>query len=71
MWATKLSWTEVVVGCDGKLMMVQCKVCSEIEGREKLLVPKFDSLQKRVEKQKCKIVCLGCVVGQYFMSTNN
>ncbi len=44
MWATKLPWAEVMVGCDGKLIMVHCKVCSKIEGREKLLVPKFDNL---------------------------
>ncbi len=29
-------------------MMVWCKVCNEIEGKEKLLVPKFNNLQKHV-----------------------
>jgi hypothetical protein len=28
--------------------MVCCKICSEIDGREKLMVPKFDNLQKHV-----------------------
>jgi hypothetical protein len=48
MWASKLPWFKVVMGCDGKLNMVCCKIYNEIDGREKLLVPKFDGLQKRV-----------------------
>jgi len=32
------------MGCDGKLNMVHYKVYNEINGKEKLLVPKFDSL---------------------------
>jgi hypothetical protein len=28
--------------------MVCCNICGEIDGREKLMVPKFDSLQKHV-----------------------
>ncbi len=55
-------WAKVIVGCDEKLTMVQCKVCSEIEGEKKLWVPKFDNLQKHVGKQKCKVTCVGCVV---------
>ncbi len=55
--------------CDGNLTMVCCKVCSEIERQEKLLGPKFDSLQKHACRQKCKVTCPKCVVGQYFMST--
>jgi hypothetical protein len=35
------------------------------------LVPKFDSLQKHVSKHKWKVTWLGCVVGQYFMSTRS
>jgi hypothetical protein len=32
------------MGCDGKLNMVHCKVSSEIDKGEKLLMPKFNSL---------------------------
>jgi hypothetical protein len=52
-------------------MIVQCKVCSEIKGKEKLLVLKFDSFQKHVGRQKCKVACIKCVVGQYFMLIDN
>jgi hypothetical protein len=47
--------------------MVCCKICNEIDGREMLMVPKFDSLQKHVGWQKCKVAYLGCAMGQYFM----
>jgi hypothetical protein len=48
MWVAKLPWAKVVMGCDGKLNMVCCKFCNEIDGREKFMGPKFDSLQKYV-----------------------
>jgi hypothetical protein len=36
-----------MLGCDGKLNMVRCKVYNEVDGREKIFVPKFDNcLQK-------------------------
>jgi hypothetical protein len=44
VWVAKLPWVEVVVGCDGKFNMACCKICNELNGREKVLVPKFDSL---------------------------
>jgi hypothetical protein len=48
-----------MVGCDGKLNMVHCKVYNEVDGREKIFVPKFDRcLQKYAIKRKCKITCL-------------
>jgi len=48
VWVVKLSWTKNVMGCDGKLNMICYKVCNEIDGREKLLVPKFNNLLKHV-----------------------
>jgi hypothetical protein len=48
-----------MVGYDGKLNMVHCKVYNEVDGREKICVSKFDScLQKYAIRQKCKIACL-------------
>jgi hypothetical protein len=34
------------MGPNGKLSMVKCKVCSFVEKRNKVLVLKFDGLQK-------------------------
>ncbi len=40
MWVAKLPWAKAMVGCDGKFNMVCCKICNELDGREKLLVHK-------------------------------
>jgi len=55
----------------GKSIMVHCKVCSEIKGRENIFVPEFDFWKKHTCKQKCKVALLHFVVGQYFMSIKN
>jgi len=33
-----------MVDVNGKMHQVRCKVCNKIEGKEKLLAPKLDSL---------------------------
>jgi hypothetical protein len=35
------------------MKMVKCKVCFVVEGTNKLLVPKLDSLVKHFEAKKC------------------
>ncbi len=46
----KLPWAKVVVGCISKLNMGCCKICNEIDEREKLLVLKFDNLEKHTRR---------------------
>jgi len=46
------------------MQMVKSKVYSIVEGREKLLVPKLDSLVKHYGLNKCIVAKLGFVVGQ-------
>jgi len=48
------------------MQMVRCKVYSIVEGREKLLVPKLDSLVKHYGLKKCIVAKLGFVVGQFY-----
>ncbi len=48
IWTTNLLWLEAVMGPNGKLSMVKCKVYKSIEKIDKLLVPKFDGLHKHV-----------------------
>jgi hypothetical protein len=36
------------MGDKGKLSILKCRVCSSIEKKNKLLVPKFDGLHKHV-----------------------
>jgi hypothetical protein len=38
-WAAKFPWADVIMGEDGKMHHVWCKICINVEWREKLLVP--------------------------------
>ncbi len=67
----KLPWAEAMKGPNGKLSMVKCKVCSSVEKIDKLLVLKFDDLQKHARQWKATIAKPDVKVGEYFMSLNN
>jgi hypothetical protein len=51
--------------------MVRYKAYSKIEGRDKLLVPKFDSLIKHSSFLNYNVVRLGVVIGAYYVNPNN
>jgi hypothetical protein len=51
-WVALLLSVEAVVGGDGRMSQVHCKVCSHVEGQEKLLVAKIDSLWKHTRRRK-------------------
>ena len=66
-----MPWAESVVSVDGSVRQVRCKICSDVEGREKLLVPKLDSLWKHCGRRKA-ITSFGKVkAGQHYFLTNN
>jgi hypothetical protein len=69
--ATKLLRAEAIIGPNGKSSMVKCKVCNFVEKIDKLLVPKFDGLQKYARQQKVNVAKPNVKVGEYFMSLNN
>jgi hypothetical protein len=70
-WVAKLPWAKSIMGVDGKVTQVKCKVCIVIEGRNKFLVPKLDSLWKHVNQRKSTIASASVVVGDfYFLKTN-
>jgi hypothetical protein len=50
------------MGADGRITQVWCKICSDIEGREKLLAPKIDSLYKHAGRRKVLVDMGRCVV---------
>ncbi len=54
----------------GSLTWIIAKICSGLDGKEKLLFLKSNSLQKHACRQKCKITILGLTMGQYFMFMN-
>jgi hypothetical protein len=51
-WAVRLPWSESVLSSDGRLHMVKCRSCSFVEGKEKLLAPKLDTLLKHEGQRK-------------------
>jgi hypothetical protein len=48
----KISKAKLVVGLSGKMHTVSCKICSIVEHKEKLLVPKLDQLIKHNGRKK-------------------
>jgi hypothetical protein len=45
-WATQLPWVELFVGEDETLLIIKCRVCIEVEGKNKIFVVKWDSFCK-------------------------
>jgi hypothetical protein len=69
VWSAKLPWAKSVVDVDGKVHQVRYNICSKIEGKEKLLAPKLDSLWKHCGRRKTLTDVQGvCKVGEYYMS---
>jgi len=48
-WVVRFIWYELVCEGNGNMRMVRCKVCSNIERRDKLLFLKLDYLIKHVD----------------------
>lgn len=44
VWAIKFPWAKVVIGLEGKMTHVRCRICNEVGKRKKFLVLKFDGL---------------------------
>ncbi len=71
IWVVKLPWAIAMMGPNGKLSMVKCKVCSSVENIDKLRILKFDDLHKHVGERKVTFAKPSVKVGEYFMSLNN
>jgi hypothetical protein len=53
----------------GKLHLVRCKICSKIDGKDKMLALKINSLRKHARRRKALVVVLGiCGADEYYMS---
>lgn len=46
IWATKYTWVENVVAKDGFICAMRCKVCTIIEHKDNIMIPKMDFLSK-------------------------
>jgi hypothetical protein len=57
------------VDVDGKVHQVKYKICSKIEGKEKLLTPKLDNLWKHGGRRKALTNIQGVYeAGEYYMN---
>jgi hypothetical protein len=61
-WVIRLCWLEPICGVDRKMKMVNYKVCSIVEGKEKFLMPRLDSLVKHFEVKRCIVVKFKIVI---------
>jgi hypothetical protein len=59
------------MGEDGRMHHVWCKICTNVEWREKLLVPKLDGFYNHSGRRKCKHAKPGLKVGEYYTSLHN
>jgi hypothetical protein len=70
-WVAKLPWAKSIVGAKGKATQIKCKVCNIIDGRNRLLLAKSNSLWKPIGCRKATIISIGVVMGDiYFLKTN-
>jgi hypothetical protein len=53
-WAIKLPWTNMCLWSNGLLHNVKCKICNQVEGKDKLFAPKWESLCKHTSRKKAK-----------------
>jgi hypothetical protein len=65
-----LPWAELQMGVDGYVHLVKCKVCLEVEHKDKLLAPKWDSLDKHVALKKVERNMKGVKKGEWYTSNN-
>jgi hypothetical protein len=55
----------------GKIQMVHYKICSLVEGKNKILNPKLDGLQKHASKRKTLIPHPGVLVSDYYINNDS
>jgi hypothetical protein len=61
-----LPWPKFVIGEDGLVSFIRWIVYSKVEGKEKLLIPKFDSLLEHLRRREAIFVMLGVKVEEIY-----
>ncbi len=70
-WAAQFPWAKPMVDPMGKIHMVCCKICSLVEGKDKILNLKLDGLQKHASKRKTLVPHPGVLVSDYYISNDS
>jgi hypothetical protein len=58
------------MGVDGYVHLVKCKVCEEVEHKDKSIAPKWDSLHKHVGRKKVERNMKGVKKGEWYISND-
>lgn len=61
-----MPWEKIVIDGDGSISFLRCTVCSKVEGRKKLLIPKFDYLLKHLGRRKTTFAMPRVKVGEFY-----
>jgi hypothetical protein len=56
-----------VIGDDGLVFQVRCMICTSIEGNNKLLSLKLDTLKKHVGQKKI-VISMGVAIREWFFN---
>jgi hypothetical protein len=70
-WAIKFPGVIIVIGLEGKMTHVSCRMCNEVEKRKKLLDFTFDGLQKHARHWKTMFTQPRVVVTRYYISNTS
>ncbi len=63
VWGLKMPWAKPIFNEVGLVTSMKCHVCSKIENKDKVLVAKWDSIEKHASKRKVSN-------GKWFMDPN-
>jgi hypothetical protein len=58
------------MGVDGCVHLVKCRVCLEVEHKDKLLTPKWDSLHKHADWKKDEKNMKGKKKGEWYINND-
>ncbi len=64
--ATRLPWEKKFIDGDSLVSFVRCTICSKVEGRKKLLIPKLDYLLKHLGRRKTTFAMPKVKVGEFY-----
>jgi hypothetical protein len=54
VWALKMPWAEPIFNEVGSVTFLKCHVCSKIEMKNKVLVAKWDSIERSKHDKICQ-----------------
>jgi hypothetical protein len=65
-----LPWVESILDEKGDIHYVGCKICTFVEGKQKLLTPKFSNLLKHRGHKKAKVSMFDIDVSTFYYMQN-